>query len=44
MSREMVELVPDARLAVIEDCGHLSTLEKPREVNAALRGWLQMSC
>jgi pimeloyl-ACP methyl ester carboxylesterase len=44
MSVEMAELVPDARLAVIEDCGHLSTLEKPREVNAALRAWLLMSC
>ena len=44
MSVEMAELVPDARLAVIEDCGHLSTLEKPREVNAALRTWLLMSC
>ena len=44
MSMEMVELVPDARLAVIEGCGHLSTLEKPREVNAALRTWLLMSC
>jgi len=44
MSIEMVELVPDARLAVIEGCGHLSTLEKPHEVNAALRAWLQSSC
>lgn len=29
-----------ARLEVIEDCGHLSTLEKPAEVSAALRRWL----
>jgi pimeloyl-ACP methyl ester carboxylesterase len=39
MSNEMVALIPDARLAVIEDCGHLSTLEKPHEVIAALRAW-----
>jgi pimeloyl-ACP methyl ester carboxylesterase len=26
-----------ARLEVIDTCGHLSTLEKPAEVNAALR-------
>jgi pimeloyl-ACP methyl ester carboxylesterase len=32
---------PDARLTVLEDCGHLSTLEKPHEVNAALRAWLR---
>jgi len=40
MSLEMVALIADARLAVIEACGHLATLEKPNEVNAALRAWL----
>ena len=44
MSVEMTELIPDARLTVIESCGHLSTLEKPHEVNAALRAWLRSSC
>jgi len=29
-----------ARIEVIEDCGHLSTLEQPAAVNAALRRWL----
>lgn len=29
-----------ARLEIIENCGHLSTLERPAEVNAALRRWL----
>ena len=32
--------IKGARLEVLEDCGHLSTLEKPAEVNAALRRWL----
>lgn len=32
--------IAEARLVVIEDCGHLSTLERPAEVNAALRRWL----
>jgi pimeloyl-ACP methyl ester carboxylesterase/uncharacterized protein (DUF1330 family) len=41
MSVEMTELIPDARLTVIEHCGHLSTLEKPHEVNVALRAWLR---
>jgi pimeloyl-ACP methyl ester carboxylesterase len=41
MSIEMAELIPGAQLAVIDECGHLSTLEKPREVNAALRAWLR---
>jgi len=43
MSLEMVALLPDAQLTVIEDCGHLSTLEKPREVNTALQAWLEAS-
>lgn len=37
---EMAAGIRGARLEVIEDCGHLSTLEKPAEVSAALRNWL----
>jgi pimeloyl-ACP methyl ester carboxylesterase len=37
---EIAAGISGARLEVIEDCGHLSTLEKPAEVNAALRRWL----
>jgi pimeloyl-ACP methyl ester carboxylesterase len=37
---EMVRMMPTARLAIIEQCGHLSTLERPYEVNVALRDWL----
>lgn len=33
--------IASARLVVIEDCGHLATLERPQEVTAALRSWLQ---
>jgi pimeloyl-ACP methyl ester carboxylesterase len=32
--------VPGARLVVLERCGHLSTMERPDEVNAALADWL----
>lgn len=32
--------IAKARLVMIEDCGHLSTLERPGAVNAALRAWL----
>ena len=39
--RELASLVPGATLEVIADCGHLSTLEKPAEVNQALARWLQ---
>ena len=40
LHEEMAAAIKGARLEVIEDCGHLSTLEKPAEVNAALRRWL----
>lgn len=40
MHEEMARIVPGAKLVVVEQCGHLSTLEKPAEVNAALREWL----
>ena len=37
---EMAAAIPDADLVVIEDCGHLSSLERPDQVTAALRAWL----
>lgn len=38
---EMLALLPNARLEIIEHCGHLSTLERPEAVNALLRDFLQ---
>jgi pimeloyl-ACP methyl ester carboxylesterase len=37
---EIAAGIKGAQIEVIENCGHLSTLEKPAEVNAALRRWL----
>jgi pimeloyl-ACP methyl ester carboxylesterase len=37
---EMAERIPNSRLVVIEDCGHMSTMERPAEVTNALRDWL----
>jgi pimeloyl-ACP methyl ester carboxylesterase len=37
---EIADRVPRARLTVIPDCGHLSTLERPAAVTEALVGWL----
>jgi len=37
---EMARAIPGAVLHVLEDCGHLSTLERPAEVSEALRRWL----
>jgi pimeloyl-ACP methyl ester carboxylesterase len=39
---EMAGGISGATLEVIEDCGHLSTLERPAEVSDALRTWLSV--
>ena len=36
----MAAAIPGARLAVIEECGHLSPIERPQAVTALLRDWL----
>ncbi len=36
----MAERIPGATLTVVEDCGHLATLEQPGAVNEALAGLL----
>jgi pimeloyl-ACP methyl ester carboxylesterase len=40
MAEEIAAGVPGARLEVVPDCGHLSTMERPEAVNRALRAWL----
>ncbi len=37
---EMAAAIPNASLVVIEDCGHLAPLERPRAVSAVMRYWL----
>jgi pimeloyl-ACP methyl ester carboxylesterase len=37
---EMAAAIPAATLVVIENCGHLSTLEAPETVTRAMRNWL----
>jgi pimeloyl-ACP methyl ester carboxylesterase len=39
-SEEMAADIADSRLVVLEECGHMSPLEKPAEVTASLRRWL----
>ncbi len=41
LHEETASLIPGSRLCVIEDCGHLSMLERPEAVAAALREWLE---
>jgi pimeloyl-ACP methyl ester carboxylesterase len=40
-SVEIAGGIPGARLVTIAECGHLSTLERPAQVTAALAEWLQ---
>jgi pimeloyl-ACP methyl ester carboxylesterase len=39
-SREIAALIPGAELKIIADCGHMLTMERPLEANAALLAWL----
>ncbi len=41
VAREMADGIAGARLEVIQDCGHISTMEQPEAVNGLLRRWLQ---
>jgi pimeloyl-ACP methyl ester carboxylesterase len=38
---ELARGIPGARLEVIDDCGHMASLEQPGKVTALLAGWLQ---
>ena len=40
LAKELAAGIAGARLTVVPDCGHLSTMEKPEAVNAALEQWL----
>ncbi len=43
LSEEMAKAIPAAALVVVEQCGHLVTMEKPEETSIILRRWLQSS-
>ncbi len=40
IAREIADSTPNAKLVVIPHCGHLSTMERPDVVNAAIEAWL----
>jgi pimeloyl-ACP methyl ester carboxylesterase len=40
LSDEMAAAIPGARLVKVPDCGHLSTMERPEAVTAALVAWM----
>ena len=40
LSEETAAAIKGSELIVVEQCGHLITMEKPAETNAILRRWL----
>ena len=40
LSEEIAAAIPGAKLQIVPECGHLSTLERPEAVNRALEAWL----
>ncbi len=40
-SREIAQWAPGAEFALVERCGHMLTIERPREVSDALVAWLR---
>ena len=43
LSEEMAAAIKGSELIVIEQCGHLVTMEKPAETNAILKRWLSLA-
>ena len=41
MAEEMADAIAASSLVVVPGCGHLSTMEQPEAVNAALAAWLR---
>ena len=39
----MAAMIPHSRLVVIDDCGHMSTMERHGEVTSAMQNWLTSS-
>ncbi len=42
LSQEIAAGIPGARLKIIADCGHLSTVERPQPVTQALVEWMEV--
>ncbi len=38
--KEMADAIPGSRLAILEDCGHMATLEQPKKLVALLKEWI----
>ena len=41
--QHMAEVITDSELRLIDDCGHMSTMERPEEVVSSLEAWMLRS-
>ncbi len=41
MAEEIAQGIHGAKLEIIEDCGHMTTMERPEQVTALMRRWLE---
>jgi pimeloyl-ACP methyl ester carboxylesterase len=39
--RDMAALIPQSKLIVVENCGHMATMERPDEVTSAMLDWFE---
>jgi pimeloyl-ACP methyl ester carboxylesterase len=37
----MAQCLPNSTFSIMEDCGHMAPLEKPKELAALLTGWIE---
>jgi len=37
----IAQAIPNSELVIVPECGHMSTMERPDEVTAAMRSWLK---
>ena len=42
MHRDLADRIPDARLSIVEQAGHLSTIDQPEELTSLLSQWLNL--
>jgi pimeloyl-ACP methyl ester carboxylesterase len=41
-ARTIVDGIVGSKLEIVQDCGHLSTMERPDAVTEALHAWIEM--
>lgn len=42
-TERMAQCLPNSTFSIVEDCGHMAPLEKPRELSSLLASWVERS-